>query len=133
MLSLVQRGLIGRVPWQAWHDSKLLVDRMKNAGWCPTAIATLLKGQQIHNLFSASTLGSPPVLRDHSKNLHSDCVQVGTNQRCYLCPSTPTALPELSLSTNWASSKPDQPDSPKKSYPFNLMGWIRRGGKPGGK
>jgi hypothetical protein len=83
-----------------WGASELLVGRMKNAGWCPTAIATLLKGQQIHNLFSASTLGSPPVLRDHSESCTQtvckwEQINVATyvpqhRPHCPNCPFLPT-------------------------------------------
>jgi hypothetical protein len=48
-----------------WGTSGLLVDMMKQPGWYPSAIATLRKGQQIHNLYSASTLGPPFFKRDH--------------------------------------------------------------------
>lgn len=48
-----------------WGSSNLLVGTMKNSGWCIRAISTLLKGQQIHNLYYASTLGPPEVLRNH--------------------------------------------------------------------
>lgn len=49
-----------------WGSSTLLQKRMRQVGWCPRAIATCSKGQQIHNLYYASTLGSPPVRKDHS-------------------------------------------------------------------
>jgi hypothetical protein len=49
-----------------WGDSDLLKFRMRDAGWCPRAVATLCKGQQIHNLWYASTLGRPPVQQPHA-------------------------------------------------------------------
>ena len=49
-----------------WGDCDLLKYRMRDAGWCPRAIATLCKGQQIHNLWYASTLGLPPVEQPHT-------------------------------------------------------------------
>ena len=49
-----------------WHPSELLIEQMKAHGWCPSAIETLRRGQQVHNLYSASTLGPPPVVEDHT-------------------------------------------------------------------
>lgn len=48
-----------------WGVSEFLVEKMKRSGWCIRAISTMLKGQQIHNLYYASTLGSPEVVKDH--------------------------------------------------------------------
>ena len=48
-----------------WGISPLLIEHMWTAGWCPSATATLYKGQQLQNLYCASTLGPPTVLRDH--------------------------------------------------------------------
>jgi hypothetical protein len=48
-----------------WGVSPLLVARMRDAGWCPSVTATLLKGQQLQNLYSASTIGPPITIQDH--------------------------------------------------------------------
>lgn len=48
-----------------WGISPLLIARMRAAGWCPSATATLLKGQQLQNLYSASTIGPPMSIQDH--------------------------------------------------------------------
>lgn len=48
-----------------WGISPMLIDRMWRSGWCPSQTATLCKGQQLQNLYYASTLGSPSVPRDH--------------------------------------------------------------------
>ena len=48
-----------------WGISPLLIKRMHSAGWCPSVITTVLKGQQLQNLYSASTIGTPMTLQDH--------------------------------------------------------------------
>ena len=48
-----------------WGFSSFLTDQLRRAGWCPRAITTCTKGQEIHNLYYASTLGEPPVGRNH--------------------------------------------------------------------
>jgi hypothetical protein len=48
-----------------WGISPMLVERMWRSGWCPSQTATLCKGQQLQNLYYASTLGSPSVRKDH--------------------------------------------------------------------
>lgn len=50
-----------------WFPTELLIERMKDQGWCPSAIETLRRGQQVHNLYSANTLGPPPLAGDHTK------------------------------------------------------------------
>lgn len=48
-----------------WGISPMLIGRIWRSGWCPSQTATLCKGQQLQNLYYASTLGSPSVRRDH--------------------------------------------------------------------
>jgi len=50
-----------------WGYSPVLQRRLRDAGWCPRAIQTLLKGQQLQLLYSASTLGAPLVRQDHQR------------------------------------------------------------------
>lgn len=56
-----------------WGTSHLLKQKMGNLGWCPRQVATLVKGQQIHNLFSASTLAEPLAKRNHSSCNEAIC------------------------------------------------------------
>jgi hypothetical protein len=48
-----------------WGISPLLIARMRAAGWCPSITATMSKGQQLQNLYSASTIGAPLAIQDH--------------------------------------------------------------------
>jgi len=59
----------GRVPLDIdWGASPFLVNRMKESGWCMTAIQPLTQGQQLDGLYYASTLGPPPF-----RKLHDGC------------------------------------------------------------
>ena len=69
--SLMRAGwLITQKPFNHdWGVSSLLVNRMKDLGWCLNTISILKTAQQVHMLYYASTLGRPLMA---SKN-HSDC------------------------------------------------------------
>ena len=77
-----------------WGFSPLLKLQMSQAGWCPRAIATCATGQQIHNLYLASTLGSTSRHRDHGKRTDQICrweqidVATYTTQHRPDCPKT---------------------------------------------
>lgn len=49
-----------------WGVSGLLVNDMTAMGWCPHVIGTLTTTQQVHLLYSASTLGPPYLQGDHT-------------------------------------------------------------------
>jgi hypothetical protein len=48
-----------------WGVIGLLVNRMTELGWCKNAISILTTAQQVHMLYCASSLGSPPEKKDH--------------------------------------------------------------------
>ena len=73
-----------------WGYSSMLVKRMKAAGWCMTAIHTLTKGQQIHNLYYASTLGPPMVRRDHRECSELICTWEHIKEETFKTQHRPT-------------------------------------------
>ena len=77
-----------------WGYSPLLKRNMRREGWCPKAIATCTRGQQIHNLYYASTLGCPLVPKNHELCDEKLCRWEQTDEKTYVtqhradCPGT---------------------------------------------
>ena len=77
-----------------WGYSPLLKRNMRRDGWCPRAIATCTSGQQIHNLYYASTLGCPLVPKMHESCDEKLCQWEQTDVKTYVtlhtarCPRT---------------------------------------------
>lgn len=77
-----------------WGYSPLLESKMRREGWCPRAMATCTRGQQIHNLYYASTLECPLVSKTHKLCDEKLCQWEQTDVKTYLtkhrddCPGT---------------------------------------------